>query len=868
MDLLERSAELASLSRLFRDAQAGHGRLALIAGDAGSGKTTLVRSFTDSIAGSTRAMWGQCDPMTTPRPLGPLLDIAPELGDELVQALRSGNRAEVFDITLAALASRDTPAVVVFEDLHWADDATLDLVRFLSRRLAAVNLLLIATYRDDQLGPDHPLRLALGDIAPAHGVLWVSVAPLSIDAVARLAGSSGVDAAKLHHETGGNAFFVTEVLMSGSEGPPPTVAHAVLSRAARLTSEARAALDAAAVAGPRIDRAVLMKMRDVSETGLDECLSNGMLRFETPHFEFRHELARQAVLHAIAPARRAALHAEVLATLRARAGRATLDELAHYADAAGDIEATLEYAPAAAAQAASLKSHRAAAAHYRRALRYADALGARERAELLQSSSYEHHLIAEIDEAIGMGEEALELWRRLGNAEHEGDALRWLSRLYWIDGRTRAAVTAADAAIARLEPLPPGPAIARAYSNKAQLSMLLLERQQTETWANKALALARQLGDRTLVVHALNNLGTARARAGDRDGIPLLLESLHTALELGLEEDAARAWNNLAAAGTTLLDLAQIREYVEQGTQFCIDHDVHFIWSYLQTSLAEHHVASGRWDDATELATTLTRDPRFPRGVAAKVTLLCLVAKLHIRRGENADAFLSEAQQELVQHGGDLPWLHPVASASAEAAWYAGRPADIEHEVTPALELALAASEPRAVGELSYWMWKAGSLRTPIDAAARPYALQIQGDWRAAHALWSELGYPYEAAIALGDSDDEADLRAAIAALATLGAKPAIAAVTQRLRTLGATRIPRGPRPRTRRNPAGLTARELDILNLVAKGLRNADIARQLFLSPKTVDHHVSAILAKLDVRSRSEAAAKAAELSRRTDPR
>ena len=136
--------------------------------------------------------------------------------------------------------------------------------------------------------------------------------------------------------------------------------------------------------------------------------------------------------------------------------------------------------------------------------------------------------------------------------------------------------------------------------------------------------------------------------------------------------------------------------------------------------------------------------------------------------------------------------------------------------------------------------------------------------------MWSELGYryPYEAAIALADSDSEADLRGAIAALATLGAKPAIAEVTQRLRTLGATRIPRGPRPRTRRNPAGLTAREMDILNLVAKGLRNADIARQLFLSPKTVDHHVSAILAKLDVRSRSEAAAKAADVSRLSDTR
>lgn len=859
MELLERAPHLGRLAEMVRDAEAGHGRLAFVAGDAGSGKSSLLREFCDSVS-PTPSLWGMCDPLTTPRPLGPLLDIAPGLGGELPALLNSANRADVFDAALAALAARDRALVIVFEDLHWADDATLDLVRFLARRLGALKLLLLATYRDDQLGPEDPLSLALGDVAPTPGVTWISVPALSSEAVTRLARGSSFDPQKLHRETGGNAFFVSEVLMGGNDGLPLTVTHAVLTRAARLSAVGRATLNAAAVAGPRVEQSVLLAMRGVDTQGLDECLGNRMLRLELPYCEFRHELARQAVLNAIAPARRAALHADVLAILRGRPGRATLDELAHHADGAGDVAATLEYAPAAAAQASALKSHRAAAAHYKRALRYADALDTRERALLLQKASREHHLISEIDEAIDMAEEALELWRSLGDAEEEGDTLRSLSFLYWVDGRTRAAMTAADAAITSLERLAVGPALARALSNKAQLSMLTFDPEETERWSERAITLARRLDDRALLVHALNNLGTARLRTGNRDGLALLLESLRTALELGLDFDVARAWNNLAGAHLSLLELPRVREYVDQGTQFCLEHDVDVIRSYLATSFAEYHLASGNWEAASALADTLLRDPRFPRHFTSKVMLLTVIAKVRIRRGEDAGGLLDQAE-DLTRGGSDLPWLHPLATARAEAAWYEGRRDDIAVAVAPALTLALAAAEPRAVGELSYWMWKVGALRTSHEHASRPYALQIAGDWRAAHALWTELGYPYEAALALGDSTDEADLRSAIALLATLGAKPAIAEITQRLRTLGATNIPRGPRRTTRQNPAGLTARETDILELVSEGLSNPEIARRLFLSAKTVDHHVSSILAKLEVSSRSEAAARARAL-------
>jgi DNA-binding CsgD family transcriptional regulator len=210
---------------------------------------------------------------------------------------------------------------------------------------------------------------------------------------------------------------------------------------------------------------------------------------------------------------------------------------------------------------------------------------------------------------------------------------------------------------------------------------------------------------------------------------------------------------------------------------------------------------------------------------------------------------------------GELQYLGPAASARAEAAWLEGRTDAIAQETNTAFALALRQRAPHYLGELACRRWRAGLLSELPAGVSEVYRLTIVGEWEGAASLWEDAGYPYEAALALADSGDPEALREARERLRTLGASPAVAIVTRRLRELGERGLPRGPRPRTRANPAGLTARELEVLPFLAEGLRNAEIAERLVVSQKTVDHHVSAILRKLGVRTRGEAGAAASRL-------
>src|SRR5215213_10124813 len=528
MDLLERDQHLDHLAELLHLAAAGQGRLVLVGGEAGVGKTTLTDEFCRRVAESVAVLRTSCDALSTPGPLGPVRDLAPALGLQIDPHSHDNDaRDRLFREVLAAFASRPAPTVVVAEDAHWADGASLELLRFLGRRIGDLPVLVIVTYRDDEIGADHPLRMVLGDLATASTVQRISLRPLSEEAVQRLAQGSDRDATTLHRLTGGNPFFVTEALAADAESVPATVGDAVLARAARLSPEARALLDVAAVIGSTIDLDLLLSVAGPVLDEADEGIERGLLRGTDEGLAFCHELARDAILAAIAPLRRRLLHARVLAALRdAPEAERDLARLAHHAEAAGDRAAVLEFATAAAEQAAALHAHREAAAQYARALRFADRLPAAERARLYEGRSLACYLSDQGEEAIAARLEALDIWRELGDPLRQGDNLRWLSHLYWL-GEDAAA--AANAALEVLEPLPPGPELAMAYSNLAQLRLLDHDLEGTLRWGTRAIALAEQLGETETLVHALNNVGSARHYAGDDLGHEDLERSLQLA---------------------------------------------------------------------------------------------------------------------------------------------------------------------------------------------------------------------------------------------------------------------------------------------------------------------------------------------------
>jgi DNA-binding CsgD family transcriptional regulator len=843
--LIERADTLAALSGLLTEVEAARsGRLVLVGGEAGVGKTALLEAFC-AARGDGRVLWGTCEPLRTPRPLGPLSDVAEETGGELRELIAAGARPHEVAMALLRELRETAPTVLVLEDVHWADAATLDVLTLLATRVATAPALVLASYRDEELDRAAQLRVVLGEVVRRPGRL--KIAPLSAAGVAELAAPHGIDGDELYRRTGGNAFFVVEALAAGGDEIPDTVRDAVLARAARLSPPARRLLEAVATVPGAVATELLEALAGDLLDHVDECLASGMLTAGTADLAFRHELAREAIADATAPTRRVALHRTALAALAEQAG-ADPARLAHHAEAAQDADAVLRWAPQAADRAAAAGAHREAAAQLARARRFADGLSPDARAELLQRHADECYMTADFETAIAAQREALQIRREQHDLRGEGDALRSLSRLLFFAGRADEGEPVVMQAVELLEQLPPGHELAMAYGNVAQRRMVVEDHVVAAEWGTRALTLARELGDSEAALYALINLGAAEFRADRLEGRDKLEEALRLARERDLEDYAGRVYSLLVQIAIRNRLLAIADEHLGPGLEYCSEHGLDTWRLYLIAADARLQLARGNWEAVTDAAAEVLDDRRSPP--VARSWALAALGAVRARRGDaDADAPLAEAE-ELVRHSGELLRIVPVAAARAELAWLRGDDAAVAPLTDDALALARRRSSPWAIGELAYWRWQAG-VREAADLAAEPYRLVIDGEAERAAERWREIGCPYEEALA----------REAIEALQELGARPAARIVARRLRERGVRGVPRGPHPRTRENPAGLTARELEVLALVAEGLRNAQIAQQLVVSEKTVGHHVSAVLRKLDVSSRGEASAKALRL-------
>jgi DNA-binding CsgD family transcriptional regulator/tetratricopeptide (TPR) repeat protein len=843
--LVERDSQLAILRSAVNEVtRTLQGRLLLVSGEAGAGKTALVRTSLDRLPVGTNRLLGGCDSLRTARPFSPVLDWAATADASLAAAVRRGApTAQIFDATLDLLSRG--PTVAVLEDLHWADDATLDLLMFLARRVDRSCAVVVATYRNDEGGPSSPLRLILGDLASASPVR-ITVPPLTREGVGVLAVGRTIDPDELYRRSGGNAFFVTECL-STDDPVPETVRDAVMARVHRLERGDREVLAALAVSPGRTEL-WLARGLALPDEALDRCVAAGVLVAENGAVRFRHELAREAVLSGLLPARREALHRNALTVLESRGeGGNDAARCTHHAVGAGDVEAILRHAPRAADAAEAAGSRREAVAHLELVVRFSGRLPEATRRRLLSRLGDLYEVLGRHSDSAAAYRTAIELAN--DDAGHASLLLRLWNPLSF-SGHLEEAGDVLETAVSILEKLPRGRELGFAYGQRCSHLMLSRRLLAAEPWGQEAMALAVDHGDDETLAYVRIQSGVARWMSGGDDGL--------ARIRSGMELAAARGLHRLVVLGLSQIGSGggEIRHYNEAvgALEECISYaERHELWSrgqYGAAWLGRCQVELGQWDEAAATLTQVLRSGRT-EGVTL-LTALTALGRLRARRGDPDPWSLLDDALERARHTGHLQRLWPVVVARAEAAWLEQRLEDELDAVLGLHSIALRLDQPWATGELELWIWRAG-----IPVADRhdptPFARHIRGEPAAAATMWKSIGCPYEQADSLSDSPDDTDQRRALGVFASLGATPAYRRLASRRRTHGLV-VPRGPNASTRDNAAGLTDREIEVLRLVADGQTNREIAAHLHLSTKTVGHHVSHVLTKLGVRSRAAA--------------
>ena len=856
---LERGDALETLLGLQRKARSG-GQLAVVSGEAGIGKSTLLRHLADTVADSSAVGWGQCDDLFTPRQLAPFHDLAPLLGPQFGQALaRGAPPAGLFPLALEAVSALQPGSVLLFEDLHWADHATLDLLAFMTRRLRVLRVLIVVTYRSDDVGGGHPLTVLLGQL-PVAVTRQIALEPLSREAVRQLAANTGQDAQVLHEITGGNPFFLSQLLAGTGvdKALPQSVRDAVLARVSDLGAGERRLLDTLSVSPEPVPAALLADLADGDEQALLTSLEKRRLLRRTADGapRFRHELARLAVLEALSPSDQRRHHQTLLEAYRAHGAETAPDRVLQHAAAIHDVRSVLDYAPRAARRAAAVGACKEAAAHLALALRFVDAAGPAQAAQLYEEWAEQAMLFEISDRVVEARYKAIELRRQLGQAEKVGENLRNLWRLYWYLGDAGQAEKAATESLAILEAIPPSPELTRAYALRSQMNLLKGRRAECIRWGRRALEIERTCPDTLMRTQIGVTLATAMLFDGDAAGEALMEEALHTALAHGFHEEAARAYTNYSEYAIVTGDWPRAENLVREGLAFDIRHGLDAWTTYLRGRHAQLHLGQGRLEEAE----TLARASLAEEGSTGLMRLPARTVLASLRSLLDADDALALLQEVLEQAlaTNEQQRLTPVRLALTRHHYLRDEFDAARRQLQALADFGHAVLRPWDAGALRVWARRL-QLSLPEDVGPRPTAAQRQellGNHAAAAELLAAQNRPVDAALCC-----LAGVRAGKHELGARGEQLFAAANVQvgaralrRAMGLPVTPAKQPRRSKRPRHPLGLTRKEVEILTLLSQGASNNEMAEQLSRSPRTIEHHVSSILGKLDAANRLEA--------------
>jgi len=852
--LVERDAQLGRLAAALEEARHGRGSTVLVSGEAGIGKTSLLQEFAEGAWPTARVLVGACEDLLTPRPLGPFRDMARDAGG--LAGLAGDDRDAFLDALLAEMAFTQRPAVVIVEDAHWADAASLDIIRYLARRIDRLSALLVVSYRDEELRDDHPFARMVAALA-GPSVLRIELEGLSDEAVTELAVAAGLDPGPVVAAVGGNPFYLTEVLAAPGAAVPPSVRHAVQARFASLPASCRSSLERLAVVPSGVEP-WLMRTLVEDPSVLDPAERRGMVVSAQGRVRFRHELARRAVELSLPSSRRMDHHRRVLAALAV--GGAEPSRLVHHAVAAADEQAVAHNAAAAARDAAGSSAHREAAAFARLALEHEALFDRLEVARLHGLAALALYARNQFGEAAEHADRAVELWDAAGSAPLElGEALLISARMSTLRADPGTARAKALRALDILEAHEPSRALALCYSTLCSQDTLQARFDSAVGWCKRALELAEEVGSLDVVSHALGYRGLARVSLGDDAGLADLERALEVADRLGHGDYLTVAAHNLAVI---LIRTGRVREAsdaLEVGERAAREHALDTALFRIEGQQCHVLLLEGSWDEAERRLRRLLQRSEDPG--ANLVNPLAFLGRILARRGDPEAAGLIERAWRLASATGEDQKMAIAAGARIELAWIEGDDDGVRAVGGELLELAVRAQHRYLRGEVLRYLRRVGEPVAPFDGCLAPFADGITGDWAAAAAGWERIGNPYHQALELTEAPDlEVALRG-LGMLDRLGAVATASLVRRRLRRAGARGIPRGPRATTRANPGQLTDRQLEVLALLAEGSTNAEIAARLYLSQRTVDNHVAALLARLGVSSRHDALAVAAGL-------